>query len=189
MCKCMNIWYSSVLQISPPFWNLSLSTKPRGGLYAGCDNFSCDYALTSGKPWSHCWWWGPSARRRDAPDASGRLMSFSVEGRGSRALPRSSWHVHRWCGCQAVRVRGRHFNGRQLSGFSTAGWVFFWGGGGESLYVEYTSARLCAKNVGGALCARGVFAGHYSTSVKRMWAPQKLSAISCQNQWCVRSTQ
>ena len=42
------------------------------------------------------------------------------------------------------------------------------GGGGESLYVEYTSARLCAKNAGGALCARGVFAGHYSTSVKRM---------------------
>ena len=33
---------------------------------------------------------GPrSARRRDAPDASGRLESFSVEGRGSRALPRS----------------------------------------------------------------------------------------------------
>ena len=26
--------------------------------------------------------WGPSARRRDAPDTSGRLMSFSVEGEG-----------------------------------------------------------------------------------------------------------
>ena len=29
----------------------------------------------------------PSARWRDAPDASGRLTSFSVEGRKSRALP------------------------------------------------------------------------------------------------------
>ena len=37
--------------------------------------------------------WGPSARRRDVLDASGRLTSFSVEGRGSRALPRSSWCV------------------------------------------------------------------------------------------------
>ena len=30
---------------APPFCNLSLSTKRRGGLYAGCDNFSRDYAL------------------------------------------------------------------------------------------------------------------------------------------------
>ena len=36
-------------------------------------------------------------RRRDAPDASGRLASFSVEGQGSRALPRSSWRVHHCC--------------------------------------------------------------------------------------------
>ena len=28
----------------------------------------------------------PSMRRRDAPDASGRLMSFSVEGRENRLL-------------------------------------------------------------------------------------------------------
>ena len=28
------------------------------------------------------------------PDASGRLASFSVEGRGSRALPRSSWCIN-----------------------------------------------------------------------------------------------
>ena len=32
----------------------------------------------------------PSVRRRDAPDASGRLTSFSTEARGSRVLPRSS---------------------------------------------------------------------------------------------------
>jgi len=37
--------YRSVPQIRPPFCNLSLSTKRRGGLYAGCDNFSRDYAL------------------------------------------------------------------------------------------------------------------------------------------------
>ena len=29
----------------------------------------------------------PSARQRDAPNASGRLTSFSVEGQESRALP------------------------------------------------------------------------------------------------------
>ena len=34
---------------------------------------------------------------RDAPDDSGRLASFSVEGRGSRALAQSSWRVHRCC--------------------------------------------------------------------------------------------
>ena len=28
----------------PPLCNLSLSTKRRGGLYAGCDDFSRDYA-------------------------------------------------------------------------------------------------------------------------------------------------
>ena len=30
----------------------------------------------------------PNARRRDAPDASGGLTSFNIEGRESRALPR-----------------------------------------------------------------------------------------------------
>ena len=55
--------------------------------------------------WSHCRWGmgtklgaSPSARQRDAHDASGRLTSFSVKEWGSRALPRSSWSVHRWCG-------------------------------------------------------------------------------------------
>ena len=41
--------YRSVSQIRPPFCNLSPSTKRRGGLYAGCDNFSRDYALPSDK--------------------------------------------------------------------------------------------------------------------------------------------
>ena len=39
--------YRSVPQIRPPFCNFSFSTKRRGGLYAGCDNFSRDYALPS----------------------------------------------------------------------------------------------------------------------------------------------
>ena len=70
----------------------------------GYNDFSRDYTLPPGtvKAQSHCWWGvgakretSPSARQRDAPDTTGRLASFSVEGRGSRALPRSSWCVHR----------------------------------------------------------------------------------------------
>ena len=55
-----------------------------GGLYAGCDNFSHDYALPSGhevivgggvvtKRGA-----SPSARRRDAHDASGRLTTLAL---------------------------------------------------------------------------------------------------------------
>ena len=41
----MSTRYHSVPQIRPPpFCNLSLSTKCRGGLYTGCDDFSHDYA-------------------------------------------------------------------------------------------------------------------------------------------------
>ena len=37
------------------------------------------------------------------------------------------------------------------------------GGGGAYAQDKITSARLCAKNAGGSLRARGfVFAGHYS---------------------------
>ena len=104
--------YRSVPQIRPPFCNLSLSTKRRGGLCAGCDDFSRDYAPLP-VPVKHDLIVGsggggggggvvrakreasPSARRRDAPDATGRLTSFNVEGRGSRTPPRSSWRVHR----------------------------------------------------------------------------------------------
>ena len=39
--------YCNVPQVRLPFWNLSLSTKHRGDLYAGCDNFSRNYALPS----------------------------------------------------------------------------------------------------------------------------------------------
>ena len=44
------------------------------------------------------------ARLRNAPDASGRLASFSIEGRGSRTIPRSSWRVHRCCRRSAFAV-------------------------------------------------------------------------------------
>ena len=43
-------------------------------------------------------------RRREAPDASGRLMSFSVEGRGNRLLLQSSWRVHHCCGRSTFAV-------------------------------------------------------------------------------------
>ena len=47
------------------------------------------------KAWPHCWWEGGWAQGREMlVNASGRLLSFSVEGQGSRVLLRSSWHVH-----------------------------------------------------------------------------------------------
>ena len=55
--------YRSVPQIRPPFCNLSLSTKHRGDLYTGCDNFSHDYALPSGPEVIFGGGWGPSAGR------------------------------------------------------------------------------------------------------------------------------
>ena len=58
--------YRSVPQIRPPFCNLSLSTKCRGGLYAGCDNFSRDYALPSDHEVIVGVGWGPSAGCRRA---------------------------------------------------------------------------------------------------------------------------
>ena len=46
----------------------------------------------------------PSVEREEercSRSASDRLMSFIVEGRGSWALPRSSWRTHRCCGRSA----------------------------------------------------------------------------------------
>ena len=120
------------------------------------------------------------SRRRDAPDASGRLASFSIEGRGSRALPQSSWGVHSLL--QAVHVRGRQFNSRQssglnklaikLSGSVDAGFILalpfhHWDlepdcvgvltRGGAYTRDKNTSARLCAKNAGGAYARGGAY--------------------------------
>ena len=85
---------SSLNPPPPPFCNLSLNTNHRGGgggLYTGCDNFSRNYTLPSGK---HdlivVGGWELSTRQRNAPDISGRLTSFSVKGWGSRALLQSS---------------------------------------------------------------------------------------------------
>ena len=50
-------------------------------------------------------------RWRDAINASSRLASFRVEGRGSRVLPQSSWRVYR---C----IRDTQFNSRQPSGLN-----------------------------------------------------------------------
>ena len=66
-----------------------------GGLYTGCNDFSRNYALPPGLVKHELIVGGPSARRRDAPDTTGWLTSFSVEERGSRVLPQSSWCVHR----------------------------------------------------------------------------------------------
>ena len=113
-----NSKYRSVPQIRPPFCNLSLSTKRRGGLYAGCDDFSRDYAppplpvpikndLIVG---------GDEGQARGGEMLlTLQLKSFNVQGQGRRALPRSSCMA---CPSlmRAVRVRSRHFNGRQPIG-------------------------------------------------------------------------
>ena len=84
---------------APPFPSLALVENTwGGGLYAGCDDFSRDYAL----PFEHEVIAGGghkrgaslSVRRRDAHDTSRRLKSFIIEERGSGWLPRSSWRVH-----------------------------------------------------------------------------------------------
>ena len=93
--------YRSVPQIRPPFCNLRLSTKCRGGgLIRGMRQFLSRLrplpgmkSLSVGGGTKR--WASPSVRQRDAHDASGRLKSFSVEERGSRALPQNSWRVHR----------------------------------------------------------------------------------------------
>ena len=84
---------------APPFVTLAL-VQNAGGAYMRDATISP--AITPSLPIKHdsiviCRWGveakreaSPNARRRDAPDASGRLTSFSVEGRESRVLPRSN---------------------------------------------------------------------------------------------------
>ena len=66
------VWLANVVPVvsrkyaPPPFRNLSLSTKRREGLYAGCDNFSHNYALPSGHEAIVSGGWGPSMGRRQA---------------------------------------------------------------------------------------------------------------------------
>ena len=76
----MTVYYRSVLQIRPPpLCNLSLSTKRRGGaLYAGCDNFSRDYALPSGHEVIVGGGWGLSTGPRQA--RGGEMLTMLVVG-------------------------------------------------------------------------------------------------------------
>ena len=91
---------------APSFATLALVQNAGGGGGGGGGAYTRDAtispAITPSLPIKHdaiviCRWGvedkreaSPNARRRDAPDASGRLTSFSVEGRESRVLPRSS---------------------------------------------------------------------------------------------------
>ena len=90
--------YRSVPQMRPPFATLAL-VQNAGGAYTR--DATIFLAITPSLPIKHDpnvivgGGWRPSTRRRDAPNASGRLTSFSVEERESRALPQSSWRVHR----------------------------------------------------------------------------------------------
>jgi len=89
---------------APPFATLSL-VQNVGGAYTWDVTISLVITpslLIKHDPIVICQWGveakreaSPCARRRDAPDASGRLTSISVEGRKSRVLPRSNWRVHR----------------------------------------------------------------------------------------------
>ena len=71
---------------------------------------------------------GPEREARDGEMLpSGSLASFSVERRGSRALPQSSWRVHRRCERSAFAVDNlntRQPNDREMfSGSVDAGFV------------------------------------------------------------------
>ena len=59
---------------------------------------------------------------------------------------------------RAVRVRGRHFNGRQTSGLNfDCGMSRLREGGGASVRDKNTLAGLCAKIVGRAYAQEGAY--------------------------------
>ena len=80
--------YRSVPQMRPPFATLAL-VQNAGGAYM--QDATIYLMITPSLPVKHdlivSGGWGPSATRRDAPDTSGRLTSFSIEGQESRELP------------------------------------------------------------------------------------------------------
>ena len=102
-----NSWllYRSVPKIRPPFCNLSLSTKCRGGLFAGCDNFSRDYTLPSDKAWPHLSFvgggWKPSARSRRAWGGE-MLPTLAVGWRASALRDEKAGHFHKVAGVSIV---------------------------------------------------------------------------------------
>ena len=162
--------YCSVPQIQPPFCNLSLSTKCMGGLICRMQHFLSQLHpsavphncvkrdLIVGEGWGRA----RNMRRREIPNASGRLVSFSVEGRGSRVLPQSSWRVH-------------HYSGRSMFAIDTltrdsrVAWsqYFEWDeqlsllleGGGEGFMLGIKI--LCGKKAGGLMREGGIFVEHY----------------------------
>ena len=87
--------YRSVPQMPPPplFATLASVQNAGGGAYTLDATISLVItpSLSVGRAWPHCRWevgakreTSPSARRRDAPDVTSRLTSFSIEGWGSR---------------------------------------------------------------------------------------------------------
>ena len=87
------------------------------------------------------------------PTLDSRLVSFSVEGRGSRALPRSSWRVHRCCRRSAFVVDNLTELAIELSGSVAAGFVLalpFHHGDLEPDCVEVSTR---GGGGGGGLCA------------------------------------
>ena len=111
-----------------------------GGAYTQDATFSL--AITPSrchKLWPHYQGWAQGGEMLSTL-AVGWQASCSVEGRGSRTLLRSSWHVHRWCRQSMFAVDILTVDSLNLN-ISTAGWVFFcvcvcvcvWGGGGGGL--------------------------------------------------------
>ena len=91
MCPAWRVVYTVVShKYAPAFRNLSLSTKCRvgggggGRLYAGCDNFSRDYALPSGHEVIVGGGWRPSVGRRPSMGhrraRGGEMLTTLTEG-------------------------------------------------------------------------------------------------------------
>ena len=80
--------YHSVPQIRPPLFAILALVQNTGGAYTRDATISL--VITPSLPVKHDLivggGWAPSARRRDAPDASRRLTSFSIEGEGGGCL-------------------------------------------------------------------------------------------------------
>ena len=75
---------SANFQIHPSFCNLSLSTKRREGLYAGCDNFSGDYTLPSVKhDLTVDGGWGQSRGREMLPTLVVGWQASALRGEGA----------------------------------------------------------------------------------------------------------
>ena len=81
VCMCP-VWRVVCTVVSrkytPAFCNHSLSTKCRGGLYAGCDNFPRNYTLPSGHEVIVGRGWRPNTGHRQA--RGGEMLMTLAEG-------------------------------------------------------------------------------------------------------------